>query len=141
MILQILTNFIVSGAFAVIFNVPLNSLLQCCLVGMVGRLSLNLLENNNTDIVLATLTATFFIAVISQIFAKIYKTPTIVFTISGIIPLVPGGLAYNATRNFVENHYDIAIQFAAKAIMTAGAIAVGLVLSEALTQILKIRKA
>lgn len=141
MILQILTNFIVSGAFAVIFNVPLNSLLQCCLVGMVGRLSLNLLENNNIDTVLATLTATFFIAVISQIFAKIYKTPTIVFTISGIIPLVPGGLAYNATRNFVENHYDIAIQFAAKAIMTAGAIAVGLVLSEALTQILKIRKA
>ncbi|EKN70441.1 hypothetical protein BABA_05326 [Neobacillus bataviensis LMG 21833] len=141
MIVQILTNFIVSGAFAVIFNVPLNSLLQCCLVGMIGRLLLILLNNNNIDAVLATLSATFFLAVISQIFAKIYKTPTIIFTISGIIPLVPGGLAYNATRNFVENHYDLAIQFAAKALMTSGAIAVGLVLSEALTQILKIRKA
>ncbi|WP_066070858.1 threonine/serine exporter family protein [Neobacillus soli] len=141
MIVQILTNFIVSGAFAVIFNVPLNSLLQCCLVGMISRLLLILLDSNNIDAVLATLTATFFIGIISQIFAKIYKMPTIVFTIPGIIPLVPGGLAYNATRNFVEDHYDLAIQFAARALMTAGAIAVGLVLSVALTQILKIRKA
>lgn len=140
MILQILTNFIVSGAFAVIFNVPLNSLLQCCLVGMIGRLLLVLMVTNNINTILATLTATFFIAVISQIFAKIYKTPIIIFTISGIIPLVPGGLAYDATRNFVENHYNLAIQFAAKALMTSGAIAFGLVLSEALTQILKFRK-
>jgi uncharacterized membrane protein YjjB (DUF3815 family) len=47
--------------------------------------------------------------------------------------LVPGGLAYDATRNFVEFNYNLAIQFAAKALMTSGAIAVGLVLSEVLS--------
>lgn len=140
MIIQLLTNFIVSGAFAVIFNVPLKSLLQCCFVGMVGRLLQILLVSNNIDIIPATFISAFFIAILSQLFAKVYKTPVIIYSISGIVPLVPGGLAYDATRNFVEDHYNLAIQHAAKALMTSGAIAVGLVLAEALTQILKIRR-
>jgi uncharacterized membrane protein YjjB (DUF3815 family) len=140
MIKQLLTNFIVSGAFAVIFNVPQKSILQCCIVGMIGRLLHSSLVYHDFDTVQATLISSFFIGVISQIFAKIYKTPVIVFSISGIIPLVPGGLAYDATKNFVEDHYNLGIQIAVKAIMTAGAIAVGLVLSEVITQILKIRK-
>jgi uncharacterized membrane protein YjjB (DUF3815 family) len=140
MITQLWTNFIVSGAFAVIFNVPKKSILQCCLVGMLGRLLHSSLVNHHFDTVRATLIASFFIGAISQIFAKIYKTPVIVFSISGIIPLVPGSLAYDATRNFVENHYNLGIQVAVKALMTAGAIAVGLVLSEAMNQILKIKR-
>ncbi len=140
MITQVWTNFIVSGAFAVIFNVPQKSILQCCLVGMIGRLLHSSLVNHHFDTVQATLIASFFIGAISKIFAKIFKTPVIVFSISGIIPLVPGGLAYEATRNFVENHYNLGIQVAVKAIMTAGAIAVGLVLSEAMNQILKIKR-
>ena len=140
MIIQLLTNFIVSGAFAVIFNVPQKNILQCCIVGMVGRFLHSSLINHNFDTVQATLIASFSIGVISQLFAKIYKTPVIVFSISGILPLVPGSLAYDATRNFVENHYNLGIQVAVKAIMTAGSIAVGLVLSEAILQILKIRR-
>ena len=107
---------------------------------MVGRFLHSSLINHNFDTVQATLIASFSIGVISQLFAKIYKTPVIVFSISGILPLVPGSLAYDATRNFVENHYNLGIQVAVKAIMTAGSIAVGLVLSEAILQILKIRK-
>ena len=107
---------------------------------MVGRLLHSSLMNHDYDTVQATLIASFSIGVISQIFAKIYKTPVIVFSISGILPLVPGGLAYEATRNFVEDHYYLGIQIAAKALMTAGAIAIGLVLSEAIMRILTKRK-
>jgi Na+-transporting NADH:ubiquinone oxidoreductase subunit NqrB len=85
MIMQLVTNFIVSGAFAVFFEVPLKSLFQCYLVGMVGRLLHTLLVNHNIDSIPATLIASFFIAVISQIFAKTYKTPIIIFSVSGII--------------------------------------------------------
>lgn len=44
-----------------------------------------------------------------------YKTPITVFSVAGIIPLVPGGLAYDTMRNVVENQYDLAVQLAAKA--------------------------
>ncbi|MNP13108.1 hypothetical protein D3C76_1053760 [compost metagenome] len=89
------------------------------------------------DNVFATLVATFVIGVISQIFAKIYKMPVIIFSVSGIIPLVPGGLAYDAMRRFVQNDYTTAVQFGVQAFLLSGSIALGLVLSEVLNQSLR----
>jgi uncharacterized membrane protein YjjB (DUF3815 family) len=59
----------------------------------------------------------------------------IVFSVSGIIPLVPGGMAYDAMRHFVTNDYNVAIELAAKAFMLSGAIAFGLTISEVLNQV------
>lgn len=61
----------------------------------------------------------------------------IIFIVGGIIPLVPGGLAYDAMRNFVSNEYSIAIELAAKASLIAGAIAMGIVFSEVFNNTIK----
>jgi uncharacterized membrane protein YjjB (DUF3815 family) len=66
-----------------------------------------------------------------------FRAPVIIFSVAGIIPLVPGGLAYNAMRSFVQNDYSAAMEMAAKALMLSGAIAVGLVLSEVLNQMIQ----
>jgi uncharacterized membrane protein YjjB (DUF3815 family) len=137
MIEQLLMSFIASAAFAILFNVPRETLLPCGFVGMFGWLLYISFLNVPVDAILATLIASFFIAVISQLFAKMYKTPIIVFSVSGIIPIVPGGLAYDAMRNVVENHYDLAVQSAAKAFMLSGAIAIGLVFSEVINHIIR----
>lgn len=39
-------------------------------------------------------------------------------------------------RKFVENEYNLAVQFAAQAFLISGSIAIGLVLSEVLGQLL-----
>lgn len=44
-------------------------------------------------------------------------------------------MAYNAMRQFVQQHYPQALELAMSTLMIAGAIAVGLVLSEVLNQI------
>lgn len=137
MFFQLLTSFIASAAFGILFNVPKKSLIKCGLVGMTGWFFYVVLVRHDYDAVVASLIAAFIIAVISQIFAKMYKTPIIIFSVSGIIPLVPGGLAYDAMRKFVENDYNLAIQLAAKAFMISGAIAVGLVISEVLNQLVR----
>lgn len=133
---QLLTSFIASAAFGIIFNVHMRNIIQCGFVGMVGWLLYNSSIKVPDDPILNTLVAAFFVNVISQVFAKIYKTPIIVFSVSGIIPLVPGGLAYDAMRNVVENNYDLAVQLGAKAFMISGAIAIGLVFSEVINQII-----
>ncbi|MFB9760633.1 threonine/serine exporter family protein [Ectobacillus funiculus] len=137
MIQQLVTSFVASAAFGIIFNTPRKSLLKCGFTGMVGWLLYVWLVNNQVDSILASLVAAFVIAIISQIFAKIYKTPMIIFSVSGIIPLVPGGLAYDAMRNFVENDYNLAIQYASKAFMLSGAIAIGLIFSEVINQMIR----
>ncbi|WP_040346707.1 threonine/serine exporter family protein [Neobacillus bataviensis] len=134
---QLITSFIATGAFGIIFNAPKETLVKCGLIGMGGWLVYYLLERYFDDAILASLAATIFVAVISQELAKFYKTPVIIFSVAGIIPLVPGGLAYNAMRNFVENDYNTAIGLAAKVFMIAGSIAFGLVFSEVINQVIR----
>ncbi|MBB6453782.1 uncharacterized membrane protein YjjB (DUF3815 family) [Salirhabdus euzebyi] len=138
MIYQIVTSFIAAATFGVIFNAPKNSLLKCGIVGMVGWvLYYWLVYYQGFDQVVGTFLASFLIAIISQFFAKKFKTPMIIFSVAGIIPLVPGGLAYDAMRRFVENDYSVALPLAAKVFMISGAIAMGLVFSEVVNQIIK----
>ncbi|RDI42338.1 threonine/serine exporter family protein [Falsibacillus pallidus] len=134
---QLITSFISSAGFGILFNVPKESILKCGIVGMIGWISYILLTDAGMEMVLATVLASFIVAVISQFFAKLYKTPIIIFTVGGIIPLVPGGMAYDAMRNFVENDYNSAINLAARAFMISGSIAMGLVFSEVINQIIR----
>jgi uncharacterized membrane protein YjjB (DUF3815 family) len=134
---QLITSFIASAAFGIIFSAPVKTLLKCGFAGMVGWMIYINLYEYTMDSVFSSIIASFFIAIISQFFAKAYKTPVIIFNVSGIIPLVPGGLAYDAMRQVVENDYNAAIPLAAKAFMISGAIAIGLVLSEVINQIIR----
>ncbi|MFE4571921.1 threonine/serine exporter family protein [Paenibacillus chitinolyticus] len=141
MIAQLVTSYIASTAFGIIFNVPRNTLIQCGFVGMMGWLVYVALVRSDTNAIVATLAAAFFVTVISRVFARLYKTPIIVFSVAGIIPLVPGGMAYDAMRSFVENDYNLAVQLAAKAFMISGSIAAGLIFSEVMNQLFKRPKA
>ncbi|MFC4802754.1 threonine/serine exporter family protein [Neobacillus sp. GCM10023253] len=134
---QVITSFIATGAFGILFNAPRNTLVKCGLIGAGGWLVYYLVEGYYDDPVLGTLLATVFIAVLSQELAKLYKTPVIIFSVAGIIPLVPGGLAYNAMRNFVEENYNTALGSAAQVLMLAGTIAFGLVFSEVINQVIR----
>lgn len=136
MIDQLVTSFIASAGFAILFNAPKRILIQCGLVGMIGWTIYYLSVDSGTDIVPATAFSAVIVALLSHISAKVFKTPIIIFNVAGIIPLVPGGVAYNAMRNFVENNYDVGVQLSAQVLLIAGSIAFGLMFSEVLNQIL-----
>ncbi|WP_197280031.1 threonine/serine exporter family protein [Bacillus sp. FJAT-27251] len=134
---QLITSFIASAAFGILFNAPRESLFKCGLSGMLGWMVYFGLTYQGYGPVIATLAAAFFIALVSQMFAKFYKMPIIIFSVAGIIPLVPGGLAYDTMRNIVENDYTTAVALGVKALMISGAIAVGLVFSEVINHVFR----
>jgi uncharacterized membrane protein YjjB (DUF3815 family) len=145
MLAQLMTSFLASSGFGILFNAPKNALIKCGLVGMCGWMIYFFIVEKGIDSVPASFAASFAVAIISQFFARKYKTPMIIFIVGGIIPLVPGGLAYDAMRNFVANDYNTAINLSAKVVLIAGAIALGIVFSEVFNQIyrnvrLQIRK-
>ncbi|WP_223700449.1 threonine/serine exporter family protein [Sutcliffiella deserti] len=138
---QLLFSFIASTGFGVIFNAPRKSLIHCGFVGMVGWITYLLLADSGVDTVISSFFGAFAVAVVGHIFAKRFRMPMIIFSVAGIIPLVPGGLAYNTMRQVAQNDYIAAIPLAAKAFMISGAIAMGLVFAEVLVQIVtKTRK-
>jgi uncharacterized membrane protein YjjB (DUF3815 family) len=134
---QLVTSFVATAAFGVIFNAPKETLIRCGLVGMGGWLIYYVTEDYTGNAILATLGATIFIGVVSQELAKFYKTPVIIFSVAGIIPLVPGGLAYDTMRKFVESDYYTAVALGAKVTMLSGSIAFGLVFSEVINQLIR----
>ncbi|MFE4711876.1 MULTISPECIES: threonine/serine exporter family protein [unclassified Paenibacillus] len=136
MILQLITSFIAAATFCILFNAPRRALLQCGTSGMVGWL-VYLLLDKQWDTVIATFFATVVVGVVSQIFARSFKMPVIIFSVGGVITMVPGGMAYDAMRKFVEKDYIDAVQIATQVLLLSGAIATGLVLSEVLGQMFR----
>lgn len=137
MLAQMITSFIATGAFGIIFNAPKNSLIKCGLIGMGGWMIYYIMVDYKSNAVLATVAAASFVGIISHVLAKVYKTPVIIFSVAGIIPLVPGGLAYDSMRNIVENDYNAGLSLAVQAFLLSGSIAFGLVFSEVLNQVIK----
>lgn len=134
-LLQGLLSFIAASTFGVIFNAPKKSLFYCGLVGMTGWLAYSFVNHLNNDQVIASFAGSFSVAFVAHLMAKKFKMPMIIFSVAGIIPLVPGGSAYNAMRHVVEKDYGVAVEYAALALMISGSIAMGLVFAEIITQI------
>lgn len=132
---QLVMSFIAAAGFGILFNAPRQALMQCGLTGMSGWILYYTLTSVGLEAVPATIFAAMLVAVLSQVCAKLFKTPVIIFNVSGIIPLVPGGIAYDAMHHFVQNDYYNAVQLSAQVMLLAGAIAMGLVFSEAVNQI------
>lgn len=136
LIIQLIFSFIFTACFGIIFNAPIKALPYCGLVGAMGWIIYYVLIQNNITEVHASFIGAFVVAIVAQIFARRFKMPMIIFNVSGIIPLVPGGIAYNTMRNIVELDYNMGIQNGMRAFMISGAIAMGLVFAEVIIQLM-----
>ncbi|AGW35572.1 Integral membrane protein [Staphylococcus aureus] len=68
--------------------------------------------------------------------ARKQKEPAIIFMVTGIIPLVPGGLAYDATKNLVLLNFSTAINTMLEVTLIAGAIALGLLFADQISKLI-----
>ena len=112
------------GAFCFIFELRRWwYILSAAVSGAVGWfVYLNL--SDLTD-VSRYLLATIAVAVLSEIFARLYKTPATVFLIIGIIPLVPGGGIYYTMEALINGDLSLFVRYGMETAASAGAIAVG----------------
>ncbi|HZK47479.1 MAG TPA: threonine/serine exporter family protein [Atopostipes sp.] len=134
------SSFMTALGFAILYNIPRRTIAPAGLTGAIGwTIYFFLTTYLNVQSVLATSMASFFIAFASQIFARRLKSPVIVFTLPGLIPLVPGGMAYNMMRAFVEGEMILGFQFATNTFLTAGALALGLSINGAFFQLISSR--
>ncbi len=136
-IAQMATSFFAAAGFALLFNAPQRSLIQCGIVGMVGWLVHLGLIAVSFQPVPATVVATIVVGLLSRMSAKTLKKPILIFYVGGIIPLVPGGVAYNSLRSFVENNYYGGVVLAAEVMILSGGIAIGLMFAEVMNQLWK----
>lgn len=136
-LMEFIITFFIAVGYAIIYEVPRDILIYAGITGATGGLVSTFFENFfELHTAVATLIASFIVGFVSQLFARRLKAPVIIFSIPGIIPIVPGGSAYNAMRSFVIGNSDQGFQLLISTFMSAGAIALGLALNSAFMQLL-----
>jgi uncharacterized membrane protein YjjB (DUF3815 family) len=132
--MQLLLEFFMAGiatvGFGIIINIPHSALLAAGTIGGVSWTIYWAMVQMHLGLALSALTATTVIALLSLFAARRMKMPMIVFNIPGIVPLVPGGQAYQMIRNFALSNSDAAIHFMLEVGEIAGSIGMGFLIAE-----------
>lgn len=133
-ILQAIASYIAIAAFLLVLNVQKQLLIPGGILGMCVWL-LYLLLLGPTNVIIATLIAAIVGSCISQILSILYKTPSVIFSLAILAPLVPGYRAYLATTQFVSENYKEALVNTTTVLMLALVIPIGMTSGTILMQI------
>lgn len=123
-------SFISTVLFSIIFNAPKKLLVACGFVGAVAWTIYQFTVGMDLGRVGASFLGSLILGLMSHTMSRRYKRPVIIFIVPGIIPLVPGGAAYEATRYLVSNNYTYAVNTFLEVTLISGAIAFGILVSE-----------
>lgn len=136
MIIEVVSAFIATFAFGIVFNIKGKNLFFAALCGALGwfvyKISLMFGCSDITSLFLASLALSIY----SEVFARILKTPVTTFVIAALIPLVPGGGMYYAMVEAITGDIMKSLEIGIKTLASAGALALGIILVSTLTKTL-----
>ena len=129
MVVQLVSAFIGTMAFAVLFGVPRKYYLDSGFCGMVGwLLYLLLVRYTGLSVPIVVFFATALVAFTAMVQAIVRKCPITVYLICGIFPLVPGAGIFWTTYNLVSEQFGAALHTGITALKVTVAIAFGIIL-------------
>ena len=126
--------------FSIFFNAPKKLLLPSSVVGGVGWIIYLVMSVHFDNPLVYAFTAAIFIAVSSEIFARLLKQPAIVIIIPGILPLVPGISLYNTVLYTIQKKYELAASTGTRAIIISIGISLGILVVASLSRMFNIYK-
>lgn len=125
--LQIITAFLGSLGFSVLFNIRRTKLLIAGLGGMLSWSVYLLLGLAFDSDPIRYFFAAIFVTVYAEIFARIKKTPTTSYLVPAFIPLIPGGALYNTMKFALHNDWQSFGDTAVYTIQLALALSAGII--------------
>lgn len=124
---QLVMAFIGTAAFAVLFGVPRRNYLMCGVVGMTGWLVyLLFVRYTSLSVAGGTFFATLCVTFLSRFSAKRFKTPSTIFLICGIFPLIPGAGVFWSSYYLVSEQFGMAANAGFTAFKVTVAIVLGI---------------
>ncbi len=134
LLLQALFGFVATVGFGILFNVPRRALFISGLIGAAGHLLRFVLRQLGVSNELATFCGAFLVGMVGYWRARQMHVPRLIFTVTGIISMVPGIPAYEVIFYFNKGDILTGLQSAVRAGLLAGAIAAGLSTARILTE-------
>lgn len=136
MVQELFLAMVASMAFGRLFNVPPKGLVVGGLAGMCSWWGLRLVSRAGSGIVTATLVGALAVGLIGEWAARSLRAPASIFIVPGIVPLVPGAVAYAAMLAFLKGELALGAAKTLESLFTAGAIAAGLIITGSLARVI-----
>lgn len=131
----IIFGFTATAGFAVLFSVPRRALLLSSLVGTAGALVRYLALAGGASPELATFLASLVVGLVGYGSAFVVRGPRLIYTVPGVITMIPGVPAYEVVVYFSNGSYLDGLTSVIKVALITGAIAAGLTTARILTQL------
>lgn len=129
-----------TAGFAALFNLRDRDLPLAAAGGALGWAVAAPLQAAGVSQAAAYCAASMVIGVWAELVAALRKRPASVYVACGIIPLVPGGGMYYTMLAYVQGDSAKGLATAFSTLGAAGAIAVGLAVSGAVSRLLSLRR-
>lgn len=126
--IEIVLAFLGSYCPAILFNIERRNLVWAGFCGAAGWISYKTVSTMTGSSIFAVFIAAIVISLMSEILAKILKTPSTVFYIPSLYPIVPGIPAYYTVLYIIDNKVTAATYKGLETLGSAGAIAFGILL-------------
>ena len=136
-VMQLVTAFIGSWGFAMLFHVRRERLLLASLGGLLAWGAYLLMGFVSDQDVVRYFFASVALTVYAESMARVVKCPATLFLVTASIPLVPGGSLYRTMQFFMQNDLDAFSHQALTTMLLAVAIAVGMLFPTSVFQLLQ----
>ena len=134
-IVQILTGFLGTLGFAVLFNIKGKRMAAAAVGGLISWTLFSMLndciESEAVNYFLVALIMSFY----AEVMARVMKTPTTTFVTTTLIPLIPGGSLYYTMAYAFSGHLESFLQKAIDTLQLASALALGIIISAMVTRV------
>ncbi|MFD1124418.1 threonine/serine exporter family protein [Lentilactobacillus raoultii] len=134
-IIKCLCVYLSGIGFGLIVNLPHKALNIAGFNALLGWLVYDVIINTWGGLGSANFFGGLCIGVMSVLIARWKKMPSILFDVPGLVPLVPGGQAYNAIKSFAMGSYQSAFNYLSQVVWIAGSIALGFIVAELVNKV------
>ncbi len=124
---QILTGFIGSLGFGILFNIRGKRLVAAAVGGLISWALFLLLGGILPDEAARYFIVSAALSLYSEIMARFLKTPTTTFLMTGLIPLIPGGGLYYTMTNAFSGELEGFFSRGLSTLSLAVALALGVI--------------
>ena len=125
-LLQLIWAFLGSLGFALIFNVGKRHLPMASLGGLLAWGAYLIAENLlGTEVIVSAVIASAAAQIWAEGMARLFKAPTTMFSISAVVPLIPGGSLYRTMEAVVRGNWEEFSRFGFSTLQMTFGIAIG----------------
>ena len=133
-----LLSYIVCIFYGILFNVRGYILFTAAFGGALARIVLD--NTDNFGLMVNFFIASLAVSIYGEFMARLSKVPVMIYTIIGILPIIPGRGIYKAMATLYQGDTESFTSYGLSTLEIVGAMVLGIMLTSSVVRIFKIRR-